>query len=187
MFTVTQLQVRSGAKNHNSLHRLLESSSLVNTRVFRLQIRDQFLIWLLCGLVLGCSVSPVVAGEQAGKRRVVRGIFTTDIENREPVDQVLVLTNDHDVIYFFTDLRHFEGETVTHRWEYENNLVSEKKFEVGGPRWRVYSRKQLNPRMTGRWSVVVTDGKGWPIYAAMFDYVDKNRAQASSAILAPDE
>jgi hypothetical protein len=138
------------------------------------------------GLLLG-SVSLVIADEQAGARRVVQGIFTTRIVDREPVDQVLVLTNDHDVIYFFTDLRHFEGETVTHRWEYENNLVSEKKFEVGGPRWRVYSQKQLNPRMTGRWSVVVTDGKGWPVYAAVFDYVEKDGARTVSAILPLDE
>lgn len=150
----------------------------------RIPGRNRFLLLFLIGMLL---VSAVSVAEQSAQRRVARGIFTTDIIDREPVDQVLVLTNDHDQVYFFTDLRHFEGETITHRWEYENNLVSEKKFEVGGPRWRVYSQKTLNPRMTGRWSVVVTDGKGWPVYAAMFDYVDSREPQAVNVVLPLDQ
>ncbi len=120
----------------------------------------------------------------AGKPRVARGVFTTAVKDREPVDQVLRLTNDHREIYFFTELRHFTGQTVIHRWEYEGNMVTERKFEVGGPRWRVASRKGLNPGMTGRWSVVVLDGEGWPVYTAIFEYVKKSD-YPESAILPP--
>ena len=103
---------------------------------------------------------------QAGKQRVARGIFSTNIVDREPVDQVLILSNTVDQVYFFTDLRHYQGQTITHRWEYEGKMVTEKTFEVGGPRWRVYSQNDLNPAMTGTWTVVVSDGRGWPIYAS---------------------
>ena len=120
---------------------------------------------------------------QAGKQRVARGIFSTNIVDREPVDQVLILSNAVDQIYFFTDLRHYQGQKITHRWEYEGELVSEKTFEVGGPRWRVYSQKELNPNMTGTWTVVVSDGRGWPIYAAIFQYVEKVAGTEKGIIL----
>jgi len=120
---------------------------------------------------------------QAGKQRVARGIFSTNIVDREPVDQVLILSNTVDQIYFFTDLRHYQGQTITHRWEYEGELVTEKTFEVGGPRWRVYSQNDLNPAMTGTWTVVVSDGRGWPIYAAIFQYVEKVSGNEKGIIL----
>jgi hypothetical protein len=120
---------------------------------------------------------------QAGKQRVARGIFSTNIVDREPVDQVLILSNTVDQIYFFTDLRHYQGQTITHRWEYEGKMVTEKTFEVGGPRWRVYSQNDLNPAMTGTWTVVVSDGRGWPIYAAIFQYVEKVSGNEKGIIL----
>jgi hypothetical protein len=120
---------------------------------------------------------------QAGKQRVARGIFSTNIVDREPVDQVLILSNAVDQIYFFTDLRHYQGQTITHRWEYEGELVTEKTFEVGGPRWRVYSQNDLSPDMTGTWTVVVSDGRGWPIYAAIFQYVEKVSGNQKGIIL----
>jgi hypothetical protein len=120
---------------------------------------------------------------QTGKQRVARGIFSTNIVDREPVDQVLILSNAVDQIYFFTDLRHYQGQTITHRWEYEGELVTEKSFEVGGPRWRVYSQNDLNPAMTGTWTVVVSDGRGWPIYAAIFQYVEKVSGNEKGIIL----
>ena len=49
--------------------------------------------------------------------------------------------------------------------------MAEVRFRIGGPRWRVYSRKTLDPAQLGRWTVVVTDGSGWPLHAETFDYV----------------
>jgi hypothetical protein len=118
-----------------------------------------------------------------GKQRVARGIFSTNIVDREPVDQVLVLSNAANKIYFFTDLRHYQGQTITHRWEYEGKLITEKTFKVGGPRWRVYSKQDLDPDMTGTWTVVVSDGNNWPIYAALFHYIDKVSGKEKTVIL----
>ena len=114
---------------------------------------------------------------------MARGIFSTNIVDREPVDQVLILSNEIAQIYFYTDLRHYQGQTITHRWEYEGELVTEKTFEVGGPRWRVYSQKDLSPDMTGTWTVVVSDGRGWPIYASIFQYVEKVSVNEKGIIL----
>ncbi|MGW8228357.1 MAG: DUF2914 domain-containing protein [Gammaproteobacteria bacterium] len=140
-------------------------------------------IFGLAGIGSLSALATQVEQNQAGQQRVARGIFSTNILDREPTDQVLILSNTVRQIYFFTDLRHYQGQTITHRWEYEGEVVSEKSFEVGGPRWRVYSQMELDPSMTGTWTVVVSDGRGWPIYAAIFHYVEKVAGNEKGIIL----
>jgi hypothetical protein len=100
---------------------------------------------------------------------VARAQFTTEIDNREPIDQVVKVDGQATKIYFFTDLRNLRGRTVTHRWEFEGEVVSEVKFNVGGPRWRVYSMKSLIPGQSGKWTVFVIDESGWPLHASIFE------------------
>jgi hypothetical protein len=102
--------------------------------------------------------------------QVARGQFTSGISNREPVDRLVVATPLIREVYFFTDLRHLQGRTVTHRWEYQGKVVSQVPFSVAGPRWRVYSKKEIEPDQVGKWSVTVIDQSGWPLYTEMFRY-----------------
>lgn len=102
--------------------------------------------------------------------QVARAQFTTAVRNREPIDQVVVATPLSSEVYFFTDLRHLQGRTVTHRWEYEGRVVSIVPFKVGGPRWRVNSKKEIEPEQVGEWSVTVLDESGWPLYTELFRY-----------------
>ncbi|MDZ7748539.1 MAG: DUF2914 domain-containing protein [Halofilum sp. (in: g-proteobacteria)] len=68
---------------------------------------------------------------------------------------------DRERLVFFTELNGLEGHTVTHRWVHENNQVQAKvSFDVGGPRWRVWSSKDLVPGWTGTWTVEVWDDQG---------------------------
>lgn len=99
---------------------------------------------------------------------VARAVFTTGIVDREPIDQVVSVDESQESIYFFTDLRNLQGRTVTHRWEFEGQFMGEISFEVGGPRWRVYSKKSLNPGVSGKWTVLVLDQSGWPLHASIF-------------------
>lgn len=101
---------------------------------------------------------------------VARAQFTSGIENREPVDRVVVATPMIREMYFFTDLRNLAGRVVTHRWKYRGNVVSQVPFKVGGPRWRVYSKKEIEPDEVGEWSVTVVDESGWPLYTELFRY-----------------
>ena len=113
---------------------------------------------------------------------IARAMFTTAIDNREPVDSVLILENNTTDIYFFSDLRHFQGKTIKHRWEYEGRVVNEKTFDVKGPRWRVYSVHKIDRNMLGRWTVVVTDDKGCPLKAVIFQYVSAGEGNGSAII-----
>lgn len=115
---------------------------------------------------LSFALSAVAAGE------VARAQFTTDVQSREPVDDVGKLGNTENKVYFFTELRNLDGQTVTHQWEYQDEVMAEVSFDVRGPRWRVWSSKQLLPAWTGEWTVAVVDQSGEVLAEESFRYVD---------------
>ena len=122
---------------------------------------------------------------------VTQAVFTTGIQNLAPVNSISTLTNNHRHIYFFTDLRHMAGQTVTHRWVYEGKVMAEVKFQVGGPRWRVYSRKTLDPAWLGEWQASVVDASGVTLGVSTFEYAAAAKppaarpAQGTAAPVAP--
>ena len=141
-------------------------------------------------LIMLCWVHPssVQSETQAskGKGYVVRALFTTAVIDREPIDQILVGSSIKKV-YFFTDLRHMENQTITHRWEHKGKVISKFNFKVKGPRWRVYSSKVLSADMLGKWTVVVADNNGWPLKAAVFQYVKKGVGIQNLDVILPLE
>ena len=100
-----------------------------------------------------------MAADAAEAGSVVRLSFTTAVVAREPQDDIDQLTNDRSQIFFFTELHNMEGETVTHRWEFNGKVMAEVDFEVGSPRWRTYSSKNLQPIWIGDWTVTVVDSE----------------------------
>ncbi len=101
----------------------------------------------------------MVAGFAMAEPDVARHQFTTAIENREPVDALTDVMNVNP-IYYFTELKDFQDTTVTHRWLFDGKVMAEVAFNVGGPRWRVYSSKQMLPEWDGDWTVEVVDQSG---------------------------
>ena len=100
--------------------------------------------------------------EQAGFSRgsVIRSVFTTAVQEREPVDKLNNTDAEQERVFYFTELRDMSGQTAIHRWEKEGNVVSEVKFDVRGPRWRVWSSKNFQPTSAGEWKVSVLNGAG---------------------------
>lgn len=127
------------------------------------------MLWAAMILTATATAEDVPVGERPAGW-VERALFSSAIANREPVDALVLLEGAPREIYFFTELRQLTGRTVTHRWEYAGEVVSEMPFEVGGPRWRVFSKKRLLPTQAGKWSVVVVDESGWVLHAEMFEY-----------------
>jgi hypothetical protein len=114
------------------------------------------------------SVTAIPLSGNAGE--VARAVLTTAVVEREPGEPVSTLSNDHDRIYFFTELNGLEGATVTHRWEWNGQVMAAVPFEVGGPRWRVYSSKNLEPVWLGEWTVSVIDASGQVLASGRFTY-----------------
>ncbi len=89
-----------------------------------------------------------------------RALFTTAIEEREPVDSIDSLSTATEQVYFFTEIVDLQGHTITHRWTHGGEVRAEVPIAIGGPRWRVYSSKQLLAAWTGEWMVEVVDADG---------------------------
>lgn len=91
---------------------------------------------------------------------VARAIVTTGVAEREPVNDLERVLAGNEKVIFFTELRNMEGQTVKHRWSHGSEMLAEVEFKVGGPRWRVWSSKNLLPEWAGEWKVEVVDGEG---------------------------
>ncbi len=92
--------------------------------------------------------------------RVTRSQFTTAILDREPTDDLSVIGDEMNKVFFFTEFRNMEGTTATHRWIYGGEVKAEVSFRIRAPRWRVYSSKNLLPEWVGDWTVEVLDESG---------------------------
>lgn len=127
-----------------------------------------FRILLPCLLALALTVT---AGTALADN-VARAQFTSGISDREPVDRLDPIPGDQREVTFFTELRNLDGRTVRHRWLHAGETQAEVSFRVGGPRWRVWSSKQLLPDWHGEWSVEVVDEDGSVLGSRRVHYGD---------------
>jgi len=113
----------------------------------------------------------ICIGGNAFAGTVSRALFTIGIDNREPVIMVDSISADsYNSISFFTELNGMTGETVTHQWMFDDKVMFEKSFEVGGDRWRVWTSKTLLPDWTGTWTVEVLNEDGSVLERKTFEY-----------------
>ncbi|MBE9552815.1 MAG: DUF2914 domain-containing protein [Proteobacteria bacterium] len=91
---------------------------------------------------------------------VSRAQFTTAVLDREPTDDLSAISLDAERVFFFTELHHMDGTTVTHRWSLNGAVMAEVSFNVRASRWRVHSSKTLLPEWRGDWVVDVVDENG---------------------------
>ena len=102
---------------------------------------------------------------------VARAQFALEVIDREPTDAVTRVTNDHDRVFFFTELHRFQGQELVHRWQLGDEVKAEVPFGIDGPRWRVSSSKALDPSWLGTWTVSVVDAAGNVVEQQSFEYV----------------
>jgi hypothetical protein len=110
--------------------------------------------------------------KNSNSQKIKRSQFTSAVVDREPTDNVVMLTNNSREIYFFTELSDLKGQTITHRWQYQGKPVAEVKFEVKSDRWRVFSSKKIKPAWTGEWSVVLVDENGNSLDVSKLEIVE---------------
>lgn len=124
------------------------------------------------------------AKEQSGisQGSVTRSIFTTEVAEHEPIDKIEKLNLNHNSVFYFTELHDMSGQTAIHRWEFNGNVMAETKFNVAGPRWRVWSSKNLLPSWTGEWKVSVLNGVGDVISEDVFSYMDEVSAATNTQL-----
>lgn len=132
---------------------------------------------LTAALAAAMLAAPLAVAEEHGEENddspVYRAQLTTDVEDREPVDDLgTEVDTSHERVTLFTELRSLEGETVMHRWQYDGETRAEISFEVDGPRWRVWSNKGMPAEQTGDWVVLITSNNGEVIDRFEFELVE---------------
>jgi len=113
-------------------------------------------------LLAALSVSSQ-AGELSRDTDVIaRGILTTAVEGREPIDNLesTVTIGDSPIeVSFFTQVLNQANAEVSHLWFRGNQLMAEVPLNIGSANWRTYSTKTILPAWDGRWRVLVVDGE----------------------------
>ena len=99
--------------------------------------------------------------------------FAMEIKDRTPLNIIEELDNSFGKIYFFTNIRNLKGQSIRHRWIYKNKVMAEVEFDINGPRWRVWSSKNLWPTWLGEWSVEVLNANSEVLYKKEFNYIEK--------------
>lgn len=105
---------------------------------------------------------------------VSRGTFTLGVDrvSREPLDSVCRPTSEVRKIFYFSDLRNQFGKRIYHLWEYNGREMAKVALgRVGGPRWRVWSSKNIAPGWGGEWSVKVVTEDGTVLHQESFEYL----------------
>jgi len=117
---------------------------------------------------------------------VARGVVTTSVVDREPANDLDKVPASDTKVLFFTELRGMAGQTIKHRWMHNGETMAEVSFNVGGPRWRVWSSKSMIPDWQGEWTVQVVDGSDQVLTEKSFSYGEA-AAEAPAAEKAPME
>ena len=125
-------------------------------------------------IALFFGISDALAESQASNfsGKIVRSQITTAVVNREPTDDVVMLTNNSKKIYYFTELSGLNGSKVTHRWKHNGQVMAEIEFKIKSDHWRIYSSKKIKPEWTGNWSVSLIDENGSSLKVSNFEVVD---------------
>lgn len=127
----------------------------------------------------------MISGLAQAEGGVVRAIVTTGVADREPVNDLERVLDGNDKVLFFTELRDMEGQTIKHRWSHGGEVMAEVEFNVKGPRWRIWSSKNLIPEWAGAWSVAVIDGEGNSISEKSFEFAADSLAEPQASEEAP--
>lgn len=134
-----------------------------------LAIVTAFIGYLSVQSAVGASTDMIEDAYIGGS--VSRSTFTSAVVKREPVDHVTTVDNKHPFVYFFTELKGMTGQTVTHRWEHNGEIVAESRFDVGAPKWRIWSARVLPPNRVGEWTVSVINAVNEVVHSRRLDYI----------------
>ena len=124
-------------------------------------------------LIFSLFLSTHTLAHQWPQQNISKAEFAKKIIDREPINIVGDFDNSLGKIYFFTNIRNLQGTSITHRWIYNNKVMADVVFDIKGPRWRVWSSKNLWHTWTGKWMVEVLTSENEVLYKKEFNYKNK--------------
>jgi hypothetical protein len=109
------------------------------------------------------KVTSVALGAQIDVQFISRAVLTTGISEREPVDvlkESIEQTEFQEKLFFFTEVRKLKGQTISHLWFHQDQLMAEISLTISADRYRTYSSKNIMPSQTGQWRVEAVTEQG---------------------------
>ena len=115
--------------------------------------------------MLVCSALAVGAQdaqEEAAATELLRMIVCEDVAEREPVGAADSFANSVGSLMCFTQVSTREETPMKlyHRWFVGEKLAAEIPIRVGGPMWRCWSRKSIQPSWSGPCRVEILTEEG---------------------------
>ncbi len=100
---------------------------------------------------------------------IQRAQLTTNIKDREPVDDISSYVTGSEVI-FYTELVALPDKFIIHEWYYEGELQTSVKLEIDALSgiWRTWSSKRFQDTNRGNWFVLVRGDQGQILYRLDF-------------------
>lgn len=100
---------------------------------------------------------------------IQRALLTTNIKDREPVDDISSYVTGSEVI-FYNELVALPDKFITHEWYYEGELQTSVNLEINALNgiWRTWSSKRFQDTNMGNWFVLVRGEQGQILYRLDF-------------------
>lgn len=141
-------------KTNNYLFALLSGVLLINATPLLAETKP-----VTASAATNQTSTPGNVATSAIQAQVSRSAFTSNMMNREPVDQ-LSTAQTGQTINYFSELKGLQGHVITHHWEHNGQFKLGMQFPVNGQRWRVHSSKTLHNNTAGTWTVSVVNDDG---------------------------
>ena len=98
------------------------------------------------------------------KSHVLRSVLTYKVIENEPADEISSPINLNKKgstwIYFFVELAGMKDKTIYHEWLLDGKLISRKKVNIDGDKWRTSSRQSFHFTSETNWTVRLVDDSG---------------------------
>lgn len=103
----------------------------------------------------------------------IRAQLTSAISQREPADNLQQSINLQSLskVILFSHIKNRSGETIYHRWYYENKMIANVALSIGSDSWRTNSSKRIARNMQGAWHVEIVSETNDVLWRLNFDVV----------------
>ena len=102
-----------------------------------------------------------IARLEENSLQIIRDVVTTEVIDREPINDGLVFSASMGPVFYFTEVKGAYTPThITHTWYYEGQQMAQVPLAIEGPRWRTWSSKQMLKEWNGSWRVEAVDADG---------------------------
>ncbi len=105
-------------------------------------------------------------------RRVLRASVVSEFINDQPAERIKtnlkVSKNLPLELFYFSEVKHLNNQTVSHAWFKNGQLVHKKHWDVKQPLAKLISSYRFSTKDLGQWQVVLDDKKGKHLSETMF-------------------